>query len=392
MAFSWGRTVIPVAALFSFRMFGLFMLMPVFTLYAMQLTAATPAAIGFALGAYGLSQGLLQMPLGILSDHLGRKPVLTLGLLLFALGSALGACTHSMTGMILARTLQGTGAIGAVLIALLADLTPESSRTTAMAIIGATIGISFALAMVISPAITAAFGLSGIFSLTTVLALLGLLLLHTVIPTPSIENRQKPTWAILVALVKNPVLARLNAGIFFQHLLLTATFFALPLRLQTYLQAGNLSSTWHFYGSLMLFSFILILPLIRYGEKYRHTSTLFRLAVIALLPAQMLLIITPLPWIAFCGLVLVYFIAFNLLEAMLPSLISRSAPASTKGSAMGIYSTCQFLGIFAGGLSAGLLDQWIGIHAIFIFNSVIALLWFMLLKNKDTGIPIKDES
>ncbi len=214
---SWFNSVLPIAAIFSFRMLGLFMLIPVFTVFATHLQGATPALIGLALGSYGLSQGLLQMPFGMLSDRYGRKPLLTIGLLLFASGSLIGALSHSIYMMIFARTLQGTGAIGSILIALLADLTPDEQRTKAMAVIGMTIGLSFSLAMVISPAITNHFGLSGIFYLTTGLALLGLVLLHVVIPTPKkerfhIDSEANPS--LFKAVIHNRHLQRLNMGIF----------------------------------------------------------------------------------------------------------------------------------------------------------------------------------
>ena len=228
---SWLNSVIPIAALFSFRMLGLFMLIPVFTVYANHLTAATPMLMGIALGSYGLSQGLLQIPFGMLSDRFGRKPIITIGLLLFACGSLLGAFSTSIYSMIIARTLQGTGAIGSVLIALLADLTPDEQRTKAMAVIGVSIGLSFSLAMVLSPAITHYFGLSGIFYLTSFLALLGLVLLHAVIPTPKkepfhIDSEANP--ALFKEVLYNRHLQRLNLGIFCQHFILTATFFPSP--------------------------------------------------------------------------------------------------------------------------------------------------------------------
>ncbi len=224
---SWSNSVFPIAALFSFRMLGLFMLIPVFTVYATQLTGATPALIGIALGSYGLSQGLLQIPFGMLSDSFGRKSIITLGLIFFVCGSLLGAFATSIYGMIFARILQGTGAIGSVLIALLADLTPDEQRTKAMAVIGATIGLSFSLAMILSPTITHYFGLSGIFYLTTFLAVFGLILLHGVIPTPRKEPfhlDSDPSPALFSDVLRNRHLQRLNFGIFVNILFLQQLF------------------------------------------------------------------------------------------------------------------------------------------------------------------------
>ncbi len=375
---SWLNSVFPIAALFAFRMLGLFMLIPVFTVYANQLAAATPMLIGIALGSYGLSQGLLQIPFGMLSDRFGRKPIITLGLILFACGSLFGAFTTSIYGMIIARTLQGTGAIGSVLIALLADLTPDEQRTKAMAVIGVTIGLSFSLAMVLSPAITHCFGLSGIFYLTAFLAIMGLLLLHVVIPTPKkepfhLDSEANP--ALFKQVLSNHHLQRLNAGIFCQHFILTSTFFAIPIMLQQQIKMEHLSQQWHFYLPLMVCSFFVMIPFLMLAEKKRQIKTVFLVSVIITCLCQFTLAFTYQYWLAICGLMFAYFVAFNFLEASLPSLVSRQASTESKGTAMGIYSSSQFLGIFAGGASAGIVYQFTGSQGIFIVNSAIALLW-----------------
>ena len=381
MKITWSRTVFPIAALFSFRMLGLFMLIPVFSVEASQLSYATPTLIGIALGCYGLSQGLLQIPFGMLSDRFGRKPILTLGLLLFCGGSLVGAFSHSIYGMIFARMLQGAGAIGSVLIALLADLTPDDQRTRSMAVIGVTIGLSFSLAMVLSPAITHSFGLGGIFYLTTGLALLGLLLLHVVIPTPKkemfhLESDVKP--ALFRKVLSNRHLLRLNIGIFCQHFMLTSTFFVVPMLLQKQLQQGYLSQQWHFYLPLMLFSFVAMVPFILLAEKKQRMKSIFITSIALSSIAQFLLIFSYHSWIGICVLMVLYFVSFNILEASLPSLVSKQANAESKGTAMGVYSTCQFLGIFAGGALAGLMYQLKGSDSLFILNSSIGFFWFLI--------------
>lgn len=381
MKHSWSKTVFPIAAIFSFRMLGLFLLIPVFTIYAANFQDATPQLIGLALGSYGLTQGLLQMPFGMLSDKLGRKPIITLGLILFACGSLLGALTESIYGMILARTLQGTGAIGSVLIALLADLTPDEQRTKAMAVIGMTIGTSFSLAMVISPALSARYGLAGIFYLTALLALSGLLLLHWIIPTPKKERFHSDSEAnprMIRSVIHNRHLQRLNIGIFCQHLILTATFFAIPMILAHQVQQGQITQQWHFYLPLMLFSFLLMIPFIILAEKKKLMKPVFLLSVFATALAQFSLIFSTTHWILLCCFMMVYFIAFNILEASLPSLVSKQANPNNKGTAMGVYSTGQFLGIFAGGALAGVLYQWNGFTAIFLMNTILASLWFIV--------------
>ncbi|AHE65997.1 MFS transporter [Legionella oakridgensis] len=378
---SWMNSVLPIAAIFSFRMLGLFMLIPVFSVLATQLHDATPTLIGIALGCYGLSQGILQMPFGMLSDYFGRKPVLTAGLILFVLGSLLGAMTDSIYGMIAARILQGMGAIGSVLVALLADLTPDEQRTKAMAVIGATIGFSFSLAMIISPTITLYAGLSGIFYFTALLAVMGLLLLHLVIPTPVKEPFHADSETNLVSfmpVIKNCHLQRLNAGIFFQHFILTSTFFVIPILLQQYILQEKLSEQWHFYLPLMVLSFITMIPFIWFAEKKQKIKVVFLCSVTLIAIAQLLLSFISQYWVGVCIILFIYFLAFNILEASLPSLVSRQANAESKGTAMGIYSSCQFLGIFAGGAAAGFLYQSFGSQGIFLTNSFLSLLWIIL--------------
>jgi MFS family permease len=380
MNYSWFKTVFPIAGLFSCRMLGMFLLIPVFSIDAERLQHATPALIGIALGIYGLAQGMLQMPFGILSDKIGRKPMITLGLFLFALGSIFGALTHSIYGMIGARALQGSGAIGSVLIALLADLTPEKQRIKAMAVIGMTIGTSFSLAMVLGPALTHHFGLSGIFYLTAFLALAGLLLLHLIIPTPQHEcfhGDSEANPALFKEVIRNRVLQNLNIGIFCQHFILTATFFAIPFILSKHIQEGHLTQQWHFYLPLMICSFLLMVPFILLAEKKKHMKTVFLTSILMMTLTQLLLAYTFQNWISLCLLMLVFFSAFNILEAALPSLVSKQAPPKSKGTAMGIYSTSQFLGLFIGGALSGILYQWSS-KGIFLTNALLGLFWLFI--------------
>jgi MFS family permease len=390
MNYPWSKTVFPIAAIFSFRMLGLFLLIPVFSLSAEKLHGATPILIGFALGVYGLTQGLLQMPFGLFSDKIGRKPIITLGLILFACGSLLGALTDSIYGMILARALQGAGAVGSVLIALLADLTPDEQRTKAMAVIGLTIGTSFSLAMIISPAISHRFGLSGIFYLTTSLALLGIILLHLIIPTPAREpfhEDSEASPALLKPVLSDKQLQRLNAGIFCQHFILTSTFFAIPFILAKQIEQGHVTQQWHFYLPLMLCSFILMIPFILLAEKKKQMKIIFLCSIVVITLSQFLLAYSYQNWLGLCILMLTFFIPFNILEAALPSLISKQANPKSKGTAMGVYSTSQFLGLFSGGALAGILYEWDGSHGIFMSNALIGTLWFVLsysLKSRNT--------
>ncbi|MDP3704374.1 MAG: MFS transporter [Legionellaceae bacterium] len=379
----WLNNALPIAAILSFRMLGLFMLIPVFTVYATQLVGATPTLLGIALGGYGLSQGILQIPFGMLSDRYGRKPILTLGLILFTVGSVYGAYTHSIYGMIFARILQGAGAIGSVLIALLADLTPDKHRTKAMAVIGVTIGISFSLAIVLSPIITRHFGLSGIFYITAGLAILGLLMIHTMIPTPIHQTCDANATVNAIrfkTVIGNHNLQRLDLGIFFLHLILTSTFYAIPMLLQQQIKQGDLSDSWHFYLPLMIVSFLAMVPCIVFAEKKRQMKRVFIASVAVIGLSQWVLAFSYHSLFSLWTFMFTYFVAFNILEACLPSLISKQAPIHNRGCAMGIYSSSQFLGIFAGGALSGILFQNLGYTGIFIMNGSIALLWFFLAR------------
>lgn len=382
MPYSFIRTVIPIALIFSFRMLGLFMLIPVFSVLALDLKYASPILIGVALGAYGLSQGLLQLPFGMVSDKFGRKPVIALGLVLFGLGSVLGALTTSIYGMIIARTIQGTGAVGSVLIALTADLTSDEHRTKGMAVIGMCIGMSFALAMVISPLIARYYGLQGIFFTTMLLAVCGLILLFGLVPSsktiaadgPSVNSVQFDWKKVL----NNSSLMTLNASIFIQHFLLTTTFFAVPLILNQP-QEGHPTQSWTFYLPVMLVAFLLMIPLIMIAERKNRMKTILNIAVITGLLSQLMLAQYSDRLIAFTFLMTVYFTGFNLLEACLPSLVSKHAPAELKGMAMGVYSSTQFLGIFFGGLCSGILYKYFNTTGIFYVNAAIGILWLALL-------------
>ncbi len=353
------------------------MLIPVFTLYTAELRDATPELMGIALGAYGLSQGLLQIPFGILSDRWGRKPIIALGLCCFGIGSLLGAWTDHIYGMIAARALQGMGAIGSVLMALAADLTVEKERPTAMAIIGASIGISFMLAFVVSPLITEHFGLKGIFELSFILVCLGFFILYRHIPTPSRTQpvERSSLFSRFKTLLKEPALLFLDIGIFCQHALLTALFFYLPQQLKPLFYTQQFNSAWYFYLPILLGSFFLVFPLIRYTSRKQNVRQGMTICIGILAITQLMLLSSSLMLIGI-GLFL-YFTAFNFLEAQLPSLIAQFAPSYYKGTAMGIYSSFQFLGIFVGGASAGFCFEKAGPIGIFILTTSIAIFWLV---------------
>jgi MFS family permease len=267
------RATLSIAVIFAFRMLGLFMLIPVFTVYANKLSGASPFLIGLALGIYGLTQGVLQIPLGYLSDKYGRKKVITFGLSLFALGSLLAYLSHNIWLVIIARGLQGAGAIGSTLIALISDLTDESQRTKAMAMLGGVIGLSFSVAMVLGPIIASHYDLDGIFLFTLLLALTGIAILHMVVPNPATTSSlsgQKLSLDLLKKVLKNHDIKRLNAGIFLQHAIFTATFFVIPIVVKK-----TISVSWHFYLPVVVISFIIAVPAIIYAEKRQQLRKVF---------------------------------------------------------------------------------------------------------------------
>ncbi|MDT0502213.1 MULTISPECIES: MFS transporter [unclassified Halomonas] len=374
------RAITGLAGLYATRMLGLFMVLPVLALYADDLAGATPLLVGLALGIYGLTQAALQIPFGLLSDRLGRKPVIAAGLVLFVLGSVVAAAADTIGGVILGRCLQGSGAVAAAIMALLADQTREQVRTAAMATIGLSIGVAFAVAMVLGPLVAASFGLSGVFWFNALLAAMGLPVLWRLVPPAPRRLRHRDVGidrAQLGRTLRRLDLLRLDVSIFALHLVLMAIFVAVPFRL---IEAG-LPSERHglAYLGVMLLAFVGMVPLVVVAEKRRRMKAMCLLAISA-----MLVSLLGMAWggAGLWGLLawlLAYFIGFNLLEATLPSMISKLAPAGAKGTAMGVYSTSQFLGAFLGGVLGGALAQQWGLSAVFLGAAALAAVWLAVM-------------
>jgi MFS family permease len=375
------RTVGSLALLYSFRMLGLFMVLPLLALYAAEMPGATPALIGLALGVYGLTQALLQIPFGWLSDQVGRKPVIVGGLALFALGSVVAAYAESVEGVIAGRCLQGAGAIAGTVMALAADLTREEQRTKAMAVIGVSIGLSFAVALVLGPVVAAAGGLSGVFWFTAVLALVGVAIVVLMVPTPATTGMRHAEVGARLSLLgrslRDPALQRLNFGVFTLHFILMACFLLVPTFLEQ--TAGiNRGSHWLVYLPALLLSIAGMVPMMILAERGGHTRPVFRGGISLLMAAVAMIGFTTTPLVFYVAICL-FFVGFNYLEATLPSLVSKVVFAGGKGTALGIYSTCQFLGAFAGGALGGWLLQSAGVGAVITACLGLAALWLLLV-------------
>ena len=350
------RAAFSLALVYALRMLGLFMILPVFSLHADDYSGATPVLIGLAIGIYGLTQGLFQLPFGFLSDRFGRKTVIVTGLLIFCAGSIVAAEAESITEVIAGRALQGLGAIAAAVMALAADLTREEVRIRIMAVIGMSIGASFMISMVIGPVIAAEFGLRLLFWMTAVLAILGILVIIFVTPNPPRQEFHRDAQLSIKdvgRIIGDIELLKLGFGVFVLHLVLAATFVVFPLVLQQNLMVEE-ALHWRTYLPVFALSVLLLVPMVIVAEKLRKAQLVFLLAVMMLVLAEIGLARSDSYLAAFAMLVL-FFGAFNFLEAVLPATVARIAPADMKGTAMGIFSSAQFIGAFAGGLLGGVL-------------------------------------
>ncbi|HQR87301.1 MAG: hypothetical protein B7Y59_08065 [Burkholderiales bacterium 35-55-47] len=367
-----------LASIFALRMLGLFLVLPVFALEARKYPGGDdPALIGLAMGIYGLTQAMLQIPLGVASDRLGRKRVIIFGLLIFALGSLVAGSADTLMGVLAGRALQGAGAVSAAVTALLADLTRDVVRTKAMALVGASIGLMFALSMVAAPLIAALIGLSGLFVLTAVLAVLGIAVVLWWVPSEP-EILKDAGRGGLRQVMSNPALLRLNIGVFVLHAVQLAMWVAIPAFL---VQAGlGKDEHWQIYLPAVLGSFLLMGGVFRL-ERRGHLRAVFlsAIALIALVQVALLWVssgapsVTGLAWLLFA-----FFCGFNVLEATQPSLVSRIAPASSRGAAMGVYNTLQSLGFFAGGVMGGQLVKSYGTQGLFLTCAALMVLWLMV--------------
>ena len=370
------RAGLSLAGVFGLRMLGLFFILPVLAVHAQHIKGGENLTlVGVALGAYGLAQGVLQIPFGAASDRWGRKPMLYAGLLIFAAGSFLGCVADDIWTMIAARVLQGAGAISSVAMALAADLTRDQHRTKVMAMIGSTIGLMFALSLVGAPLLYQSIGMSGLFALTGVLCLLAMAVVKFQVPDPPSPRVAARSGSSRAALL-NPELLRLNAGIFILHVVLYAMFVVVPPRL---VGAGlELPQHWKLYLPVVLVSFLLMLPAVLHADRRNRPKPVLIGSVAVLLVAQSAFALFDGGVFGIAVLMLLFFASFNVLEALLPSLVSRVAPAEGRGVAIGVYNTTQTLGVFFGGLIGGWVASHYAATGVFVVCAVLVAAWLVI--------------
>ena len=375
--------------MFSLRMFGLFVILPVVALYADTLPGGESATlIGLVIGIYGLTQAIFQIPLGRLSDFWGRKKTIYLGLCIFIMGSLVAACADSLLILCIGRAIQGAGAVSSAVIALNADLTRDEVRTKAMAIIGITIGFTFVLSIVLGPVLDGFVGLQGIFLITALLTCLSIAVVYFYVPDPEpIGKREEDSSIKLQVILCDRDLLRLDFGIFSLHGILMAMFVSLPFILSR-LQGALIA--WQFYLAVMVSSIFIMVPLMVVSEKFGHRKVIFLLSIMIIILAELLLGVFDFGQLGLGLALVMFFGAFNLLEASLPAWVSRVADSKSKGAALGAYSTSQYLGTFIGGVAGGWTYQHYSGQEVFIFCAVWALVWLLAsAKMSDPGSRVR---
>lgn len=386
------RTVISsLATILAFRMLGLFIIIPVFSPYLQNLNDATPLLIGITVGVYGLTQAIFQLPFGILSDYIGRREVITLGLVLFLLGSVVAGMSTSIWGMLLGRALQGAGAISGTIMALLSDSTSEDNRTKAMAIIGVSIGAAFILAFMLGPMLTAFLSVSKVFYLTAILVVPILYILWYLVPEVSLAAGDKSKTLLPKISLHKTQLRHLQLhcfGIFTLHGILMANFVAVPIILK---QIGlNNFEQGTAYIKIFILAVVFMLPLLFWSEKKRQQTKVMTVAIALLLISEFIFWLFSSNFWGIMAALVIFFTGFNILEASLPSIISKLAPQQNKGATMGVYSTAQFLGPMVGGVLAGVLFKYFGLTSIFILGLCWAAVWLALAIYANTKMQKND--
>ena len=365
-----------VSLVMSVRMLGLFMLFPVMSVYASEYDNSTPFLVGMAIGIYGLTQAIFQIPFGYLSDRFGRKPILIIGLLIFFIGSVIAANTSNILLVVIGRAFQGGGAISAVLMAFLADSVNEENRAKANAFVGFQIGVAFMLSLLIGPIISAKVGLQGLFWSIAFLSVLAMLIVLSLKHSPPVIYYKLSLRAFKDIMTKE--LIAIDFSVFSLHLILAAGFIVMPILIVEN-QIVSMSDNWHLYLPAMVLSFLGMLPLIVISEKFQKTKYILMLSILLLIVSQLLFLNTNYNFSLFLATLTIFFIAFNSIEALLPSLLSRKASSEKRGLAMGVFSTSQFLGTFFGGAIGGLIYDIYNLNSVFLFTIFVAIIWWFLI-------------
>ena len=384
------KTALSLALVFFLRMLPLFMVLPVLSLSEDSYTHATPQLLGLALGVYGITQAGLQIPFGALSDRWGRKPMIVLGLIIFGVGSLIAATADSVYGLIIGRLLQGAGAVAAAIMALAADLTSEESRTKAMACIGVSIGAAFCLAFILGPILYTYIGIKGLFYLSACFSILAIIMLLIIVPNPEkkSQNINPFNLEVIKSVFVNPTLIKLDISIFSSHLILMANFVVIPITLRDSMHLAPITH-WQVYLSAIFLSLFIMVPCIIFGERLNKEKLFLILSIILIMFSQIGLALFALDLNFFVIFLVLFFGPFNYLEALLPSEVSKTTLEHTKGTALGVYSTSQFIGIFIGGLAGGFFCQQFGLISVHLFCLFITIFWLLLMlfltKNESLG-------
>ena len=365
-----------ISLVMAVRMLGLFMLFPVMSIYASDYENATPFLIGMAIGIYGLTQAIFQIPFGYLSDRFGRKPILLAGLLVFLFGSIMAANTSNIIIVVIGRAFQGGGAISAVLMAFLADSVSEENRAKANAFVGFQIGVAFMLSLLIGPIISSRVGLTGLFWVIAFLSVIAMVIVLSLRQAKPITYYKLSLEAFKETLTKE--LLALDFSIFSLHLILAAGFIVMPLLIIEN-QIVSMIDNWQLYLPAVLLSFLGMIPLIVISEKFKKTKTILLISILLLILSQIIFFSLNLNFKVFLITLTVFFVAFNTVEALLPSLLSRTASSSKRGLAMGIFSTSQFLGTFIGGAIGGFIYDIYDLNSVFLFTIFVAIIWWLLI-------------